>query len=129
TKQYSFTDKKLNNGTYEYRLKQIDYNGSFHYSDVISTEVLYVTSFQLEQNFPNPFNPSTKIRYNIPESGFVNLSVYNLLGEKIAELVNETKIAGEYEVNFTADGIPSGIYIAKVSSGEISQSIKMTLLK
>jgi choice-of-anchor B domain-containing protein len=128
-RQYSYIDKNLSNGTYEYRLKQIDFDGRFDYSDVVETEVFSVTTLELKQNYPNPFNPSTKIKFSVPENEFVNLSVYNLLGEKVAELVNETKAAGEYEVDFNAANLPSGIYVAKISSGEYNQSIKMSLLK
>ena len=118
--QYSYIDKNLENGVYEYRLKQIDFDGSFQYSDVVNSEVLSIAGFQIKQNYPNPFNPSTN---------FVNLSVFNLLGEKVSELVNEVKDSGEYEVNFNASGLPSGIYIAKISSGEFNKTIKMSMLK
>ena len=86
-------------------------------------------SFKLEQNYPNPFNPSTTIKYSVPENSFINLSVYNLLGERIAELVNETLAAGEYRTDFDATELPSGIYIAKLESGNHKQTIKMILLK
>ena len=98
-------------------------------SRLAKAEVLSVSAFQIKQNYPNPFNPSTKIRFAVPENKFVNLSVYNLLGENVVELVNEVKDAGEYEVNFNAANLPSGIYIAKINAGTYSQSIKMTLLK
>jgi len=127
--QYAYTDNNLDIGTYEYRLKQVDFDGSFHYSELAKAEVLSVSAFQIKQNYPNPFNPSTKIRFAVPENKFVNLSVYNLLGENVVELVNEVKDAGEYEVNFNAANLPSGIYIAKINAGTYSQSIKMTLLK
>ena len=127
--QYTYTDNNLDIGTYEYRLKQVDFDGSFHYSELAKAEVLSVSAFQIKQNYPNPFNPSTKIRFAVPENKFVNLSVYNLLGENVAELVHEVKDAGEYEVNFNAANLPSGIYIAKINAGTYSQSIKMTLLK
>jgi choice-of-anchor B domain-containing protein len=129
SQNYSYTDRNLDNGTYEYRLKQTDFDGSFHYSETVNTEIFYASSFELKQNYPNPFNPSTTIRYTVPKNEFVNLSVYNLLGEKVAELVNEVKNAGEYKVNFTADGVTSGIYFAKISAGDFTQSIKMSLLK
>ena len=127
--QYYYTDKNLSNNNYEYRLKQIDFDGSFHYSDIVNVEVYYANSFELKQNYPNPFNPSTTIRFTVPKNEFVNLSVYNLLGEKVAELVNEVKTTGEYETSFNSDGLTSGIYIAKISAGNFIQSIKMSLLK
>ncbi len=126
--QYSFTDNNLENGSYEYRLKQIDFDGSFNYSDVIKAEVNLVNRFSLEQNYPNPFNPSTKINFTLPADNFVNLSIYNLLGEKVAELINERMMAGEYEREFTARNLPAGIYIANLRADGLNLSIKMTLL-
>ncbi|MBK9099016.1 MAG: T9SS type A sorting domain-containing protein [bacterium] len=85
--------------------------------------------FLLEQNYPNPFNPATNVRFNLPTNEFVNLSIYNLVGEKVSELVNEVLEQGEHNLTFNASDLPSGIYIAKLSAGNLSQSIKMTLLK
>jgi choice-of-anchor B domain-containing protein len=127
--QYSFTDKNLDNGFYNYRLKQVDYDGTIKYSDIAEVEVLTVTTMDLKQNYPNPFNPSTKIKYTIPEKGFVNLSVYNLLGEKVTELVNGTLDEGEYETVFNGDGLTSGIYIAKLTAGNNFHTIRMSLTK
>jgi hypothetical protein len=92
-------------------------------------EVTTPSTFTLNQNYPNPFNPSTNIKFNIPTSGYVNLSVYNLVGEKIGELVNEILPAGKHNFSFDASNLPSGIYIAKLSSDNYNESIKMTLLK
>ena len=128
-RQYSYIDKDLNNGVYEYRLKQVDFDGSFTYSDIVEVDVYTVTSFELRQNFPNPFNPSTKINFSIPSSEFVNLSIYNVVGEKVGELVNEPLAAGEYNISFEGAYLPSGIYITQISAGIYNQSIKMTLLK
>ena len=86
-------------------------------------------SYSLMQNYPNPFNPSTQIRYSIAISEFVNLSIFNSLGEKVAELVNETKSAGEYTVPFDAGIFSSGVYIARITAGKFTQIIKMSLLK
>ena len=83
----------------------------------------------LEQNFPNPFNPATTIRFNLPTTDFVNISVYNLVGEKVIELVNGELQQGEHNLTFNASELPSGIYIAKLSAGNFNQLIKMTLLK
>jgi choice-of-anchor B domain-containing protein len=129
THNYSFTDIGLDDGIYYYRLKQIDLDGKFSYSDVVITEVFYPNSLILQQNYPNPFNPSTSIKFSIPADGYVKLEIFNLLGEKIAPLVNEFKIAGQYEVDFDAQGLPSGIYLAKLSSGRNTQIIKMILTK
>ena len=96
-----------------------------------------VTEFNLEQNYPNPFNPTTKIKFTIQsvirdetnQSQFVNLKVYDILGNEIATLVNEQKPAGTYEVDFNAIGLTSGIYFYKLMTGNFSQTKKMILLK
>lgn len=128
-KVYSFTNENIVEGTYEYRLKQLDFDGSFSYSEVIKVEVYSTTSFQIQQNYPNPFNPTTKIKFSIPESGFVNISVYNSLGEKVRELVNEIKNSGVFEINFNAGNLSSGVYYARIQSGNYSNIIKMNLIK
>ncbi|NNG26415.1 MAG: choice-of-anchor B family protein [Ignavibacteriaceae bacterium] len=89
----------------------------------------YPLTYAIEQNFPNPFNPSTQIRFSIADTEMVNLSVFNMLGEKVTELVNQTVAAGEYTVSFNAAGFSSGIYIAKIQAGAFKQFIKMSLLK
>ncbi len=95
-------------------------------NEQITTKAL---SYQLQQNYPNPFNPSTQINYSIPKDGFVNLSVYNILGEKVMTLVDGYKNAGKYSVNLNAKGLASGIYIYKISSNKFAKTMKMNLLK
>jgi hypothetical protein len=92
--------------------------------------------FGLHQNFPNPFNPSTKIKYSIPNaeallnsSQHVTLKVYDVLGNEIAELINESKPAGNYEINFDASELASGIYFYRIHAGSFSQVKKMILLR
>lgn len=87
------------------------------------------TAYNLEQNYPNPFNPSTTIRYNLPQAGFVNLRVYNALGQEVAALVSQEQIAGVYEVSFDASMLSSGIYFYKLDSGKFSITKKMMLVK
>ena len=86
-------------------------------------------SFELKQNYPNPFNPSTKIEYNIPEASFVRLKVYDILGNEVAELVNEEQTTGTYRADFTAGNLASGFYVAQLIAGDFSKTIKMTLMK
>jgi hypothetical protein len=88
-----------------------------------------VAGFELKQNYPNPFNPATTINFSIPKSGFTKLTVFDLLGKEVASLVNEVKSAGNYEVNFNAVNLSSGIYIYKITSGEFSASKQMLLIK
>jgi hypothetical protein len=86
-------------------------------------------NFQLEQNYPNPFNPSTRIRYSIPEASFASIKVYDMLGKEVATLVNEEQSAGNYEVDFDATGLSSGIYFYKLQAGNFIETRKMTILK
>ncbi len=86
-------------------------------------------SYKLSQNYPNPFNPSTTISFSLPNEEFVSLKVFNTLGEEISELVNETKPAGNYEINFNAAGLSSGVYLYKLIANEFSVSKKMILIK
>lgn len=126
---YSFEDINQERGLYHYRLKQIDFDGTIEFSEEIEVEFFNPSKFELKQNYPNPFNPSTQIQYNIANTEFVNLSIFNSLGEKVAELVNESTPAGEYTVTFDAGNFSSGVYIAKITAGNFTQIIKMLLLK
>lgn len=85
--------------------------------------------FKLYQNYPNPFNPQTLIKYQIPSAGFVRISIYNLLGQEIAQLVNEYKEAGYYNVQFDGSRLSTGIYIYKITTGTFREMKKMVLLK
>jgi len=87
------------------------------------------TEFALRQNYPNPFNPSTNIRYELKSAGLTRLSVYNVLGEKVTELVNTVQPAGIYEVRFDAAALPSGVYFYRLTSGSFTRSVKMVLMK
>ncbi len=126
---YSFADKNLSAGKYQYRLKQIDFDGSFEFSNIAEVEIFTPIQFSLEQNYPNPFNPTTTIQYSIPENGNVKLEVYNSIGEEVATLLNETKQAGNYDVSFNASSLPSGIYFYTLTSGEFRETKKMLLIK
>lgn len=87
------------------------------------------TTFDLSQNYPNPFNPSTIIKYQIPQNSFVNINVYDVLGNQIRNLVREEKAAGSYELKFDASNMPSGIYFYNIQAGAFSQTKKMILMK
>lgn len=92
-------------------------------------EAINPTGFSIEQNFPNPFNPSTSIEYTVPSNEYVNLKVYDVLGNEVAQLVNEKKDAGRYRVNFDASSLSSGIYFYKIQAGSFNQVRKMMLVK
>jgi Secretion system C-terminal sorting domain len=85
--------------------------------------------FSLNQNYPNPFNPSTTISFDLPKENHVTLNIYNLLGQKVASLLNEDMAAGTHSVNFNADNLPSGLYFYQLQSGNFNSIKKMMLLK
>lgn len=129
-KSYSFTDRNINAGMkYFYRLKQIDSDGSFDYSDVIEVLTGLPDKYELSQNYPNPFNPSTVINWSLPEAGYVTLNVYNPLGEKVALLFAGEAEAGSYSVSFNAASLPSGVYIYQLKSENFSAAKRMLLQK
>jgi len=126
---YSFIDPVTNSGSYSYRLKQIDFDGTYEFSDAINVEVSLPLEFKLAQNYPNPFNPSTTIEFSIPNSEMVNIVVYNALGEKVTDLVNSVLPAGQHKVVFNARGLASGVYIVRMRAGSFIETRKMNLLK
>jgi len=127
---YSFADENVENGTYLYSLIQIDYDGSTE--NIGAVEIIINNTpneYSLLQNFPNPFNPSTIISYTVPERIKVVLKVYDVLGTEVAELINDIKSPGRYEVEFNSKGLPSGIYFYTIQAGKFTNSKKMILLK
>lgn len=128
---YTYTDKVAAAGKYSYRLKQIDYDGSITYSNVVEVEAgLMPKIFSLEQNYPNPFNPSTTIEFTLAEDGKTELKVFNVIGKEIATLFREEGKAGQlYKVDFNAASLPSGIYFAKLIQGSSQMIKKMILIK
>jgi hypothetical protein len=127
---YSFLDKNLTTGKYNYRLKQIDYNGNYKYYE-LSNEITIGTpaKYSLAQNFPNPFNPATSISYEIPASDFVSLKIYDMMGKEVANLVNQTQESGFYTVKFDTTKLSSGVYFYKLDAGTFSQVRKMAVTK
>ncbi|NWF50925.1 MAG: T9SS type A sorting domain-containing protein [Ignavibacteriaceae bacterium] len=131
---YSFVDRNLSAGTYTYRLKQIDFNGEFEYSNEVEVEVSAPAEFSLGQNYPNPFNPSTKISYSLAVDSKVSLKIFNVLGQQVAQLLNSSVPAGVHEVNFYASGFNSGVYFYQLEANGIdgqtfSSTQKMILSK
>jgi hypothetical protein len=130
TRNYCYSDELISEGIYSYRLKQIDYSGSYEYSDEIKVEISFPNEFELEQNYPNPFNPSTVIEFSLPENvGNVQLSIYNTLGEKVAELVNTTLTAGHYQYQWNAQNAATGMYTYELRTDRFVTVKKMLLLK
>lgn len=129
---YTFTDFVESQSTEKivYRLKQLDYDGMYSYSNEVEVEFSPVpTHLELEQNFPNPFNPATSIRYSLPAEGFVTLKVYDAIGNEISTLVSENQNEGLHSINFNASEIPSGIYFYSISFNNQVKTNKMILIK
>jgi len=128
---YSFNNdiSSINASSLSFRLKQIDYNGVYEYSDEIYLDNLAPADYVLKQNYPNPFNPTSTIVYGIPITGILTLQVFNLLGEVVATLVNELKPAGVYEVEWNASGLTSGVYFYELKVNQFYSVKKMILLR
>jgi hypothetical protein len=128
---YSFTDRLELRGinSIYYRLKQIDFDGTYNYSNVIKVDVNIPNGFVLNQNYPNPFNPSTRISYSVASEEFVSIKVHDFIGREVSTLINETKSAGNYEVVFDASDLPSGTYFYTLRAGEFISTKKMMLIK
>ncbi len=131
--RYSFTDSEVQNGTtYSYRLFAVDMNGAreeLATAEATPHRSQVATDYRLEQNFPNPFNPSTSISYSIPEGGLVTLSVFDLNGREVAQLVSGEQNAGSYSVEFSGDKLPSGIYYYRLTANSFGAVQKMVLMK
>ena len=131
---YSFSDNNLNSGKYNYRLKQKDFNGNFEYFN-LNSEVNVGTpnNFSLSQNYPNPFNPSTKINYDIPFDSKVSIKIFDMTGREVSTLLNESKTAGYYSINFNAGAIASGVYFYTITASGNGKNFvdtkKMLLVK
>ncbi|MBK9097686.1 MAG: T9SS type A sorting domain-containing protein [bacterium] len=126
---YLYKDKILADGKYYYRLKQIDYLGQSDYSEIIEMDIRLFSSYLLEQNFPNPFNPTTTIGYGLKEKSNVKIIVINSIGEEVASLVNEEKESGYHTIEFNAEKLPSGVYFYQLQAGAYVEAKKMILLR
>lgn len=126
---YKFIDKNPEPGKYSYRLKQIDFDGSFNYSNIIELEILSPEEFILEQNYPNPFNPVTVISYQLSVNSYVTLKIFDILGKEVETLVNEQQQAGSYKVQFNASHLASGVYLYKLQAGSFTAVKKFVFMK
>jgi hypothetical protein len=116
SKSYSFTDNNVRNGIHFYRLKQIDFDGTFEYSSEVEVEVIAPAEFSLDQNYPNPFNPSTKITFSLAIDSKVNLKVFDVLGQEVTTLINQDLSAGVHNFDFDASSINSGVYFYRIEA-------------
>ena len=119
-KSYSFNDQNLRSGVYTYRLKQIDFDGSFTYSNEVEVEVIAPKEFSLDQNYPNPFNPTTKITFSLAADSKVTLKVFDAIGQEVASLINQNLTAGVHNVDFNAAGINSGVYFYRIEASGVN---------
>ncbi len=116
TQFYNYTDKSVATGSYTYRLKQIDFDGTFEYSNTINVDISAPKVFSLDQNYPNPFNPSTKINFSLATDSKVSLKVFDILGQEVMSLINGNLVAGSHEVTFNASGLNSGVYFYRLEA-------------
>jgi hypothetical protein len=135
SKSYSFFDQDVTTGTYTYRLKQIDFDGTVNYSDAIEVIVDFTPdNFELSQNYPNPFNPSTTIEFQVPQASDVTIIIYDMLGQEVKSLFAGQIQAGNYSVewdglNNSGSKMSSGSYIYRMTAGEFIDTKEMILLK
>ena len=116
TQVYTYQDRTVGVGSYSYRLKQVDFDGTFEYSDVIEANVPAPAEFALDQNYPNPFNPSTKIAFRLAVDSKVSLKVFDVLGQEVANLVNANLGVGAHSVDFDASSLNSGVYLYRIEA-------------
>lgn len=127
---YLYSDNRLSTGKYNFRLKQIDYNGNFERFNLPSAVVVGIPVYsELSQNYPNPFNPVTKIDYATISNGKVAIVVYDITGREVYKLVDEVKPAGYYSAEFNASALSSGVYFYRITSPGFSQVKKMLIIK
>lgn len=133
---YSYSDKKLNSGTYQYRLKQVDFNGNYEYHSPSNNADLVIGKpgvFDISQNYPNPSNPTSNIDFQMPFDGKVSLRVYDILGKEVATLVDGYRTADFYTAKFDGTNLSTGIYfyriIAESGTERFTKTLKMILVK
>jgi hypothetical protein len=126
---YSFKDTPVGDTKFQYRLKQINFDGKYSYSPIVEVKLVMPLKYNLEQNYPNPFNPSTIVRFELPEPAHVSIQLFNSLGQKVAVILNDNMSAGYQSVVVDGSKLASGTYVYRLEAGNYSQVKKMTLLK
>ncbi|MCU0414617.1 MAG: T9SS type A sorting domain-containing protein [Ignavibacteriaceae bacterium] len=119
TQVYTYTDRSVNVGAYSYRLKQVDFDGTFEYSNAVEIDVPAPAEFVLDQNYPNPFNPSTMISFRLAVDSKVSMTVFNVLGQEVATLLNGNLVAGSHQVTFDATSLNTGVYMYRIEASGI----------
>lgn len=128
-KSYSFSDQNLRSGQYTYRLKQVDFDGTFEYSSEVEVDVITPGEFSLDQNYPNPFNPSTNITFSLAVDSKVSLKVFDVSGQEVANLIDQDMTAGVHNYDFNAATFNSGVYFYTLRAGSYIETKKMVLMK
>jgi hypothetical protein len=132
THSYIYPDNSLQSGKYSYRIKQIDLDGNYNYSDIIEVVIETPVEFYLAQNYPNPFNPSTTISFNLPVDANVIIKIYNSLGEELITLTNSKFTAGFHQIIFEGENLATGVYMylfeAKGNDNSVYHSVKKMLM-
>ena len=126
---YNYVDNGFFSGRYYYRLKQIDYDGSFEYSSEVYVDIPKLNDFKLFQNYPNPFNPTTNIRYYVPSPGYLKIGLFDVLGNEIKTLLDKEVQSGSYELSVDGSNLASGMYFVKMIVQGNQQIIKISLIK
>ena len=126
---YQFEDRLFYDGTYHFRLKQVDYDGAVNYSNELEVNLFTVKEFALSQNYPNPFNPTTTISFQMPEASYISLKVFDAIGTEVETIAEGKYPAGVHEVNFNAEKLSSGLYLYRIISGSTELTRKMMLIK
>lgn len=133
---YNYEDKQLNTGKFQYRLKQVDYNGNHEYFNLESPQEIIIGNpilFDMSQNYPNPSNPNSKINFQVPFTGKVKIIVYDISGKEVSTLVNETKDAGYHTADFDGTNLASGIYLYRITAEnqaeKFTKTMKLVLVK
>ncbi|HEX9658108.1 MAG TPA: T9SS type A sorting domain-containing protein, partial [Bacteroidota bacterium] len=133
---YSFLDVAPPIRQMRYRLKQIDFDGTVHYTEPIQVDILTSVTpsevplaTKLYQNYPNPFNPTTSIRFDVAEKGRVVLTIHDILGRKVTTLVDDERVAGKYSIDWSAQNFANGVYFYRLQAGKHMEVSRLTLLK
>jgi hypothetical protein len=128
-RNYSYSLDLLETGVHQFRLKQIDLDGSFTYSPIVELSYETPERFGLLQAYPNPFNPTTTITYKLTEAGEITLDVFDAIGQRVTRLASGGRSAGRHEIEFDATGLPGGLYLYRLIAGQQSETRTMVLLK
>jgi hypothetical protein len=127
--QYSYLDQNFTEGKYSYRLKQIDFDGSYELSETFEIEVYLPSELRLNQNYPNPFNSETVLSFIVPDDEMVHLYLLNSIGERVIDFINDRITAGFHTIKFNAENLASGVFFAVLQTPNILKCVKIIFIK